>query len=82
MRAEDLLAAVFPDAIACQDNMTGERERRIPDHPLVQETLRDCLTEAMDVDGLTDVLRRNRGRAPFVVLPSIHRLRLRSRTKS
>ncbi|MDF2458471.1 MAG: putative ATP-dependent helicase Lhr [Nitrospira sp.] len=56
MRAEDLLAAVFPDAIACQDNMTGERERRIPDHPLVQETLRDCLTEAMDVDGLTDVL--------------------------
>ncbi len=56
MRAEDLLAAVFPDAIACQDNMTGERARRIPDHPLVQETLRDCLTEAMDVDGLTDVL--------------------------
>jgi ATP-dependent Lhr-like helicase len=56
MRAEDLLAAVFPDAIACQENMTGERERRIPDHPLVQETLRDCLTEAMDVDGLTDVL--------------------------
>jgi ATP-dependent Lhr-like helicase len=56
MRAEDLLAAVFPDAIACQDNMTRERERRIPDHPLVQETLRDCLTEAMDVDGLTDVL--------------------------
>jgi ATP-dependent helicase Lhr and Lhr-like helicase len=58
MKAEDLLAAVFPDAIACQDNMTGDRERRIPDHPLVQETLRDCLTEAMDVDGLTDLLRR------------------------
>ncbi|HEU4505895.1 MAG TPA: DEAD/DEAH box helicase, partial [Nitrospira sp.] len=58
MKAEDLLAAVFPDAIACQDNMTGERERRIPDHPLVQETLRDCLTEAMDVDGLTEVLQR------------------------
>ena len=57
MRAEDLLAAVFPDAIACQDNMTGDRERRIPDHPLVHETLRDCLTEAMDVDGLTHVLR-------------------------
>src|SRR5947199_9613147 len=57
MKAEDLLAAVFPDAIACQDNMTGERSaRRIPDHPLVQETLHDCLTEAMDVDGLTDVL--------------------------
>jgi ATP-dependent helicase Lhr and Lhr-like helicase len=58
MKAEDLLAAVFPDAIACQDNMTGERERRIPDHPLVQETLRDCLTEAMDVEGLTHVLQR------------------------
>ena len=57
MKAEDLLAAVFPDAIACQDNMTGDRERRIPDHPLVQETLRDCLTEAMDVEGLTHVLR-------------------------
>ena len=58
MKAEDLLAAVFPDAIACQDNMTGDRERRIPDHPLVQETLRDCLTEAMDVEGLTHVLQR------------------------
>ncbi len=62
MKAEDLLAAVFPDAIACQDNMTGDRERRIPDHPLVQETLRDCLTEAMDVEGLTQVLRANRDR--------------------
>ena len=59
MKAEDLLAAVFPDAIACQDNLTGERAmRQIPDHPLVQETLRDCLTEAMDLDGLTHVLRR------------------------
>src|SRR5262245_43436790 len=38
MKAEDLLAAVFPDAIACQDNMTGDRARQIPDHPLVQET--------------------------------------------
>ena len=58
MKAEDLLAAVFPDAIACQDNMTGERQRQVPDHPLVQETLRDCLTEAMDVDGLKRVLQR------------------------
>ena len=59
MKAEDLLAAVFPDAIACQDNLTGERAmRQIPDHPLVQETLRDCLAEAMDLDGLTHVLRR------------------------
>lgn len=59
MKAEDLLAAVFPDAIACQENLTGARAARtIPDHPLVNETLRDCLTEAMDVDGLIDVLRR------------------------
>ena len=59
MRAEDLLAAVFPDAVACQDNLTGERAmRQIPDHPLVQETLRDCLTEAMDLEGLMSVLRR------------------------
>ena len=59
MKAEDLLAAVFPDAIACQENLTGARAaRQIPDHPLVQETLRDCLTEAMDIDGLIDVLRR------------------------
>lgn len=58
MKAEDLLGAVFPDALACQDNMVGERTRQIPDHPLVQETLRDCLTEAMDIDGLIGLLRR------------------------
>ena len=57
MKAEDLLAAVFPDATACQDNVIGERTRQIPEHPLVQETVRDCLTEAMDVDGLTEILR-------------------------
>ncbi len=58
MRSEDLLAAVFPDAIACQENLTGARaEREIPDHPLVRETLQDCLTEAMDLEGLTAVLR-------------------------
>jgi ATP-dependent Lhr-like helicase len=58
MKAEDLLAAVFPDAIACQDNMVGERTRRIPDHPLVKETIRDCLTEAMDIEGLAAILQR------------------------
>lgn len=59
MKAEDLLAAVFPDAIACQENLTGERAaRQIPDHPLVKETLRDCLTEAMDLEGLRAVLQR------------------------
>ena len=56
MKAEDLLGAVFPDAIACQDNIVGERTRQVPDHPLVNETLRDCFTEAMDLDGLTAIL--------------------------
>jgi ATP-dependent Lhr-like helicase len=58
MKAEDLLGAVFPDAMACQDNIVGERIRQIPDHPLVNETLRDCLTEAMDLDGLTALLKQ------------------------
>jgi ATP-dependent Lhr-like helicase len=58
MKAEDLLGAVFPDAMACQDNIVGERTRRIPDHPLVNETLRDCFTEAMDLDGLIALLKQ------------------------
>lgn len=56
MRAEDLLAAVFPAATACQENIQGPRD--VPDHPLVRETIRDCLTEAMDIDGLEALLRR------------------------
>ncbi|WP_447862442.1 DEAD/DEAH box helicase [Nitrospira calida] len=59
MRAEDLLAAVFPAALACQDNMRDPHAPRdLPDHPLVKETIRDCLTEAMDTDGLIAVLQR------------------------
>ena len=54
MRSDDLLAAVFPDQVACQENLTGDI--RIPDHPLVNETIRDCLHEAMDLDGLRVVL--------------------------
>src|SRR5437867_367295 len=54
MRSDDLLAAVFPDQAACGDNMTGEI--RIPDHPLVNETIRDCLHEAMDLDRLKHLL--------------------------
>lgn len=56
MRAEDLLATVFPDQVACLENIVGERE--VPDHPLVAQTLRDCLAEAMDLDGLQALLRR------------------------
>jgi ATP-dependent helicase Lhr and Lhr-like helicase len=56
MRAQDLIAAVFPAQTACQDNHGGGAIE-IPDHPLVRETLRDCLTEAMDAEGLKTVLR-------------------------
>src|SRR5437764_118686 len=56
MLADDLMAAVFPDAAACLENIPGDRE--IPDHPLVNQTVRDCLEEAMDFDGLAAVLDR------------------------
>jgi ATP-dependent Lhr-like helicase len=56
MMAEDLLAAVFPDAAACLENIAGDRE--IPDHPLARQTISDCLHEAMDIDRLTEVLGR------------------------
>src|SRR5215471_15428274 len=54
MNAEDLVAAVFPDQLACAENLTGQRE--IPDHPLVRQTIRDCLEEAMDIGGLEALL--------------------------
>jgi ATP-dependent helicase Lhr and Lhr-like helicase len=54
MRSDDLLAAVFPDQVACAENLTGPL--RIPDHPLVNETIANCLHEAMDVCGLRRVL--------------------------
>src|SRR5262249_24565835 len=56
MGAEDLIAAVFPDQIACAENLTGERE--IPDHPLVRQAIDDCLNEAMDIVGLERLLAR------------------------
>ena len=56
MESENLLAAVFPDQLACLEHIVGDRE--IPDHPLVKQTIDDCLTEAMDIDGLEDVLRK------------------------
>ena len=56
MMAADLMAACFPDAAACFENIPGDRQ--IPDHPLVQQVVRDCLHEAMDFDGLAAVLTR------------------------
>jgi ATP-dependent Lhr-like helicase len=55
MNAEDLLASVFPDQVACAENLPGEIE--VPEHPLVQQTVRDCLEDAMDIDGFENVLR-------------------------
>ena len=54
MQAEDLVAAVFPDQLACPENLVGDRE--IPNHPLVNQTIADCLLEAMDFPGLKRVL--------------------------
>lgn len=55
MRSDDLLGAVFPDQVACAENLTGPI--RIPDHPLVNETIANCLEEAMDIGGLERVLQ-------------------------
>jgi ATP-dependent Lhr-like helicase len=55
MEAEDLVAAVFPDQIACAENLVGERE--VPDHPLVNQTIGDCLNDAMDIEGLERLLK-------------------------
>jgi len=54
MNAEDLAALLFPDQLACAENLNGQRE--IPEHPLIEQTLRDCLTEAMDIDTLETLL--------------------------
>jgi ATP-dependent Lhr-like helicase len=56
MKSDDLLAAVFPDQAACLENVVGERE--LPSHPLVDQTLDDCLHEAMDCEGWLALLRR------------------------
>ena len=56
MDAEDLVAHVFPDQIACQENITGRRD--VPDHPLVNQTINDCLTEAMDIDELQELIMK------------------------
>ncbi|HXN44272.1 MAG TPA: helicase-related protein, partial [Xanthobacteraceae bacterium] len=54
MAAEDLIGTVFPDQLACAENLVGERE--VPDHPLVRQTISDCLHEAMDIEGLERLL--------------------------
>ncbi|MFQ5538763.1 MAG: DEAD/DEAH box helicase, partial [Candidatus Binatia bacterium] len=67
MRAEDLLAAVFPEQVMCQDNRSGPIDP--PDHPLVNETVQNCLREAMDIDGLREILERiSRGQISIVAV--------------
>lgn len=61
MAAEDLIAAVFPEQLACAENLSGDRE--IPDHPLVRQTIYDCLHDAMDISGLLALLRDIEGGA-------------------
>jgi len=56
MQSEDLVALIFPDQLACLENIAGERE--IPDHPLINQTIHDCLYEAMDIEGLEALLRK------------------------
>ncbi len=56
MKSDDLLAAVFPDQAACLENVVGERE--LPSHPLVEQTVDDCLHEAMDSTGWLALLKR------------------------
>ena len=55
MRSDDLMASVFPDVAACQENIEGDIQ--IPDHPLIKEVMKDVLTEAMDLDSLKKLLR-------------------------
>ncbi len=64
-RCDDLLAAVFPETVGCLENHSGDV--KIPDHPLVRQTMHDCLHEAMDLDGLVDLMERVRqGQVRFV----------------
>ena len=65
MEAEDLIAAIFPDQLACAENLVGERE--VPDHPLVTQAIADCLTDAMDIEGVERLLARLESGAVRVV---------------
>jgi ATP-dependent helicase Lhr and Lhr-like helicase len=69
MDAEDLVVAIFPDQVACAENLVGERE--IPDHPLVNQTIADCLTDAMDIAGLERLLTRLESGAIRVVVSDL-----------
>jgi ATP-dependent helicase Lhr and Lhr-like helicase len=64
-RSDDLMAAVFPETVGCLENHSGDVA--IPDHPLVRQTMHDCLHEATDVDALVALLERVRdGQVQFI----------------
>jgi ATP-dependent Lhr-like helicase len=65
IQSEDLVALVFPDQLACLENIAGERE--IPDHPLVEQAIRDCLYEAMDIEELEDLIGKIQDGIPELV---------------
>lgn len=65
MQSEDLVAQVFPDQLACLENIAGDRE--VPDHPLVNQTIHDCLYEAMDIEGLEHLLERIRNKEVYLL---------------
>ncbi|MGH8556201.1 MAG: DEAD/DEAH box helicase [Methylococcales bacterium] len=65
MQSDDLISSVFPQQMACLENLSGDRE--IPEHPLVRQTIHDCLTEAMDIEGLIEILQKIESGAMRVV---------------
>ena len=79
MRSDDLLASVFPDVAACQENIEGDIQ--IPDHPLVNEVMKDVLTEAMDIDGLQGAAERHPARDESAASRWIRRCRRSSRMR-
>ena len=81
MEADDLMAAVFPALAGCQEN-AAPAPIEIPDHPLVRQTMYDCLHEATDVDGLVGAARRARGGPGAAARPSTPPSPRRWRTRS
>lgn len=67
MAAEDLIAVIFPDQLACLENIAGDRE--VPEHPIVTQTIEDCLHRVMDIDGLVTILEGIRdGRMQLIAM--------------
>lgn len=57
MRADDLLTQTFPQVLACPETLPPG-DTPIPDHPIVRQTIEDCLQEAMDIEEFLELLRK------------------------